>query len=95
MSLDRATVKNIANLARLAVPDDEVDQLVGELSSILGFVEQLAEVDTEGVEPMTGVGLVELPWRPDVVADGECPDKVLENAPKAEDGFFVVPKMVE
>ena len=95
MSLDKATVRNIANLARLEVPDDELDHLAGELSNILTFVEQLAEVNTDGVAPMTSVVHLELPRRPDAVTDGDCQDKVLANAPEQRDGFFVVPKVVE
>ncbi len=95
MSLDKAAVRNIANLARLEVPDDELDHLAGELSNILTFVEQLAEVNTEGVAPMTSVAHLELPWRPDAVTDGDCQDKVLANTPERQDGFFVVPKVVE
>ena len=95
MSLDKATVKNIANLARLEVRDDELDHLVGELSNILQFVEQLAEVNTDGVAPMTSVGHMELPRRADEVTDGNYPDKVLANAPECHDGFFLVPKVVE
>lgn len=95
MSLDKATVRTIANLARLDVRDDELDHLAGELSNIITFVEQLAEVDTTGVEPMTSVAHIELPLRADVVTDGNCRDKVLANAPEQYDGFFLVPKVVE
>jgi aspartyl-tRNA(Asn)/glutamyl-tRNA(Gln) amidotransferase subunit C len=95
MSLDKATVKTIATLARLEVADDELDHLAGELSHILGFVEQLAEVNTDGVAPMTSVAHMELPRRADAVTDGNCQDKVLDNAPEQQDGFFVVPKVVE
>lgn len=95
MSLDKATVRNIANLARLEVRDDELDPLAGELSNILQFVEQLAEVNTDGVAPMTSVAHMELPRRTDVVTDGNCPEKVLANAPERHDGFFLVPKVVE
>ncbi len=95
MSLDKATVKNIANLARIEVPDAELDHLAGELSNILQFVELLAEVDTDGVMPITSVIHVDLPRRVDLVSDGGYPDKILANAPEAFDGFFVVPKVVE
>ena len=95
MSLDKATVRNIANLARLEVRDDELDHLAGELSNIITFVEQLAEVNTDGVEPMTSVAHMELPRRADEVTDGDCRDKVLANAPEQQDGFFLVPKVVE
>lgn len=95
MSLDKATVRTIATLARLEVADDELDHLAGELSHILDFVEQLAEVNTDGVAPMTSVAHMELPRRADAVTDGDCQDKVLGNAPEQRDGFFLVPKVVE
>ncbi len=95
MSLDKATVRNIANLARLEVREDELDHLAGELSGILQFVAQLAEVDTDGVAPMTSVAHMELPRRPDAVTDGNCQALVLANAPERHDGFFLVPKVVE
>ena len=96
MSVDTATVKRVARLARIAVTDDEAEQLKGSLNGILDFVEQLNEVDVEGVEPMTSaVEGLSLPMREDVVTAGNDPEKVLKNAPKSEDGFFVVPKVVE
>ncbi|OAN48108.1 asparaginyl/glutamyl-tRNA amidotransferase subunit C [Paramagnetospirillum marisnigri] len=95
MSLDKATVRNIANLARIEVRDDELDHLAGELSNILTFVEQLSEVNTDGVAPMTAAAAVTLPMRVDAITDGGMPDAVLANAPEAEDGFFTVPKVVE
>ncbi len=95
MSLDKATVRTIANLARLEVRDDELDHLAGELSNIMTFVEQLSEVNTDGVQPMTSVAALSLPRRADVVTDGNCRDKVLANAPEQQDGFFLVPKLVE
>ncbi len=95
MSVDQATVRRVAHLARIAVRDDELGHLQNELNAILQFVEQLADLDVSGVEPMTGVVPTELPMREDVVNDGECPDKVLANAPDAEGGFFTVPKVVE
>jgi aspartyl-tRNA(Asn)/glutamyl-tRNA(Gln) amidotransferase subunit C len=95
MSLDKATVRNIANLARLEVREDELDHLAGELSNILQFVEQLAEVNTDGIAPMTSVAHMELPRRADEVTDGNCVDKVLANAPESHDDFFLVPKVVE
>ena len=95
MSLDKATVRTIANLARVEVRDDELDHLVGELSNILTFVEQLAEVNTDGVAPMTSVGNLTLPRRADVVTDGNNPQKILANAPERQDDFFTVPKVVE
>ncbi|MBF0095534.1 MAG: Asp-tRNA(Asn)/Glu-tRNA(Gln) amidotransferase subunit GatC [Alphaproteobacteria bacterium] len=95
MSLDKATVRNIAFLARIDVPDEELAPLAGELSAILGFIEQLREVDTTGVEPMASVAEMGLFQRADVVADGAVPAKVLANAPDAAEGFFLVPKVVE
>lgn len=95
MSLDNNTVKTIANLARIEVEDSELDHLVGELSHIIGFVEQLAEVNTDGVEPMTSVADMSLPLRADEVTDGGYPERVLANAPDKFDNFFLVPKVVE
>ena len=95
MPLDIETVRNIAFLARIKVPENELDALAGELSNILGWVEQLSGVDTEGVEPMTSVVEMRLHERDDVVDDGECREDVLANAPEREDGFFAVPKVVE
>jgi len=95
MSVDAATVRRIAHLARIAVAEDEVEHLRGELNAILAFVEQLSEVDVEGVEPMTSVTPMEMKKRQDVVTDGGIPDDIIKNAPAAQDGFFVVPKMVE
>ena len=95
MSIDKATVARIATLARIEVPEGDFDQLARELSNILGWVEQLDEVNTDGVAPMTSVTEMTLRRRDDVVTDGAIPDKVLANAPEAEDGFFVVPRVVE
>jgi aspartyl-tRNA(Asn)/glutamyl-tRNA(Gln) amidotransferase subunit C len=95
MSVDSATVRRIAHLARIAVAEDEVEHLRGELNAILAFVEQLSEVDVEGVEPMTSVIPMAMKKRPDEVTDGGIPDDILKNAPAAQDGFFVVPKVVE
>lgn len=95
MALDRAAVTRIAKLARIKVPDEELDHLAGELSNILGWIEQLNEVDIEGVEPMTSVVEVDLPKRADVVTDGGYPDKIVANAPEKHDHFFVVPKVIE
>jgi len=95
MSVDAATVRRIAHLARIAVAEDEVEHLRGELNAILAFVEQLSEVDVEGVEPMTSVIPMQMKKRPDEVTDGGIPDDILKNAPAAQDGFFVVPKVVE
>jgi len=95
MPLDRSTVENIAFLARIKVPEAELDHLAGELSHILGWVEQLAEVDTENVQPMTSVVEMTLPERDDVVNDGNDAERVLANAPERADGFYAVPKVVE
>ncbi len=95
MSLDRKAVAHIATLARIRVPDADLDGLAGELSTILDWVEQLKEVDTSQVEPMTSVVKVDLPRRKDEVTDGNCRDKVLANAPEPAHGFFTVPKVVE
>ena len=95
MSVDAATVRRIAHLARIAVAEDEVEHLRGELNAILAFVEQLSEVDVEGVEPMTSVTPMEMKKRPDEVTDGGIPDDILKNAPAAQDDFFAVPKVVE
>jgi len=95
MALDKDTVRNIATLARIRVAEAELDGLAGELSNILQFVEQLGEVDTTGIEPMTSVVAVTLPRRPDQVTDGGIADKILANAPEEAKGFFAVPKVVE
>jgi aspartyl-tRNA(Asn)/glutamyl-tRNA(Gln) amidotransferase subunit C len=95
MPVDAATVRRIAHLARIAVAEQEVEHLQGELNAILAFVEQLYEANVEGVEPMTSVTPMELKKRPDVVTDGGIPDDVVRNAPASEDHFFVVPKVVE
>ena len=95
MSVDPDTVRRIAQLARIAVAEDEIEHLRGELNAILAFVEQLSEVDVEGVEPMTSVIPMEMKKRPHIVTDGGIPDAILENAPVAEEHFFVVPKVVE
>jgi aspartyl-tRNA(Asn)/glutamyl-tRNA(Gln) amidotransferase subunit C len=95
MSVDAATVRRIAHLARIAVAEDEVEHLRGELNAILAFVEQLSEADVEGVEPMTSIIPMEMKKRPDEVTDGGIPDDILKNAPAAQDGFFVVPNVVE
>ena len=95
MSVDAATVRHIAKLARIAVSDEEVEALAPELNNILGWVEQLQEVDVEGVEPMTAVIPNKLRMRADEVTDGGKRDAVLKNAPVAEHGFFAVPKVIE
>jgi aspartyl-tRNA(Asn)/glutamyl-tRNA(Gln) amidotransferase subunit C len=95
MSVDADTVRRIAHLARIAVAEEEVERLRDELNAILGFVEQLREVNVEGVEPMTSVTPMAMKKRVDVVTDGGIRDDVLKNAPATEDGFFLVPKVVE
>jgi len=95
MSVDQTTVRRIARLARIAVTEAEVPHLQGELNAILGFVEQLNEVDVAGVEPMTSVTPMLMKKRQDVVNDGNYPERVLRNAPASEAGYFVVPKVVE
>ncbi len=95
MQVDTATVKRIARLARIKITDEEAKGLEAELSGILQWVEQLGEVDTEGVEPMTRVVATELKQRQDAVTDGEIADDVMRNAPLAENHYFVVPKVVE
>jgi len=95
MSVDSSTVKKVASLARIAVTDADAEKLVPELNSIIGWVEQLGEVDVTGVEPMTAVIPNHLRLRDDVVTDGAIRDKVLANAPQAEHGFFAVPKVIE
>ena len=95
MSVDATTVRRIAHLARIAVADEEVEHLQGELNAILAFVEQLSEVNVDGVEPMTSVTPMEMKKRPDVVTDGDIPDDIVRNAPATEDNFFLVPMVVE
>lgn len=95
MSVDTATVRHIAKLARIAVTDGEAEALVPELNNILGWIEQLQEVDVSGIEPMTAVIPNTLRLREDVVTDGGKRDAVLKNAPVAEHGFFAVPKVIE
>ena len=95
MSVDAATVRRIAHLARIAVADEEVEHLRGELNAILAFVEQLGEVDVAGVEPMTSVTPMRTKQRPDVVTDGDIADQILRNAPATEGNYFLVPKVVE
>ena len=95
MSVDADTVRRIAHLARIAVADDEVEHLRGELNAILAFVEQLSEVDVAGVEPMTSVTPMVMKKRADMVTDGGDADAVLQNAPAREGNYFVVPKVVE
>ena len=95
MALDKATVARIATLARIKVPESDLEHLAGELSGILTWIEQLNEVSTEGVEPMASVAEMTLPMRDDKVTDGGQPEKILANAPQQALGFFLVPKVVE
>jgi aspartyl-tRNA(Asn)/glutamyl-tRNA(Gln) amidotransferase subunit C len=95
MSVDQAAVRRIAHLARIAVTDAEVPHLQNEINAILAFVEELSAVDVSGVEPMTSVIPMRLPMREDIVTDGEIEPLILANAPLTEDGFFVVPKVIE
>jgi aspartyl-tRNA(Asn)/glutamyl-tRNA(Gln) amidotransferase subunit C len=95
MSVDAATVRRIAQLARIAVRDDEIQHLEGELNAMLAFVEQLSEVDIEGVAPMTSVTPMEMKKRADVVTERNIVDDILKNAPATEGHFFLVPKVVE
>ncbi len=95
MKVDEATVRRIARLARIRIDDVEAGRLVGELSSILTWVEQLEEVNTDGVEPMTSVVNAQIKMRQDEVTDGGYLDRILANAPSVEDGYFIVPKVVE
>ena len=95
MSVSPEQVRHIAKLARIAMSDEEIERLVPELKNILGWVEQLEEVNTDGVEPMTAVVPNKLRLREDKVTDGDCRDEILANAPVAEHGFFAVPKVIE
>jgi aspartyl-tRNA(Asn)/glutamyl-tRNA(Gln) amidotransferase subunit C len=95
MSVDAQTVRRIAHLARIAVADDEIPHLQAELNAILAFVEQLAAVDVADIEPMTSVTPMAMKKRPDIITDGEIAEQILRNAPATQDGFFLVPKVVE
>ncbi len=95
MSVDLAAVRRIAHLARIAVSNEEAPHLQDQINAILSFVEALGEVNVEGVEPMTSVIPIKLPMREDVVDDGDIAPLVLANAPLSEDGYFLVPKVVE
>lgn len=95
MALDQETVRRIAALARIKVPEENLSPLASELNNIIGWIEQLSEVDTDGVKPMTSVVETVSPRRDDIVTDGGTPDKVLQNAPQAEEAFYTVPKVVE
>ncbi len=96
ISIDEKTVRKVAKLARIALPEERVAPMAAELNGIMAWIEQLNEVNVDGVEPMTSaVEGLSLPMREDIVTDGNNPDRVLKNAPKSEDGFYVVPKVVE
>ena len=95
MSVDLATVKRVAHLARIAVSEDDASRMTGELNAILGFVEQLGEVDVSGVEPMTSVTPMAMKKREDIVTDGNKADDIVANAPNSDRNFFLVPKVVE
>ncbi|MFP4313728.1 MAG: Asp-tRNA(Asn)/Glu-tRNA(Gln) amidotransferase subunit GatC [Alphaproteobacteria bacterium] len=95
MSITKETVLKVANLNRLAIDDTQAEKWVPELNKIMGFIEQLSEVDTDGVEPLANVVDIPLRLREDEVSDGNCQDKVLANAPESMQGFYVVPKVVE
>lgn len=95
MSIDKDTARKVAHLARIAVKDEDLPKLAGELSAVLAFMEQLNEVDVAGVEPMTSVTPMRLPRREDQVTDGNIQKQILKNAPDAREGFFAVPKVVE
>jgi aspartyl-tRNA(Asn)/glutamyl-tRNA(Gln) amidotransferase subunit C len=95
MAVDEKIVRRVAGLARIAMRDDDIAPLVGELNNILGWIDQLAAVDTAGVAPMTAVIPKAMPWRADVVTDGDQADAVLANAPGAAHGYFAVPKVIE
>lgn len=95
MSLDKTTVAKVANLARIRIEEKDLDSLANELNNILGWVEQLGEVDTDGVAPMTSVADMQLRWREDKVSDGGYGEDIVANAPTSEDGFFAVPKVIE
>ena len=95
MAIDAATVRKVARLARISEPEERLEPLARELTGIMAWIEQLNEVDTDGVEPMTSAVHTPLPMRDDVVTDGGDPAKVLSNAPKSDRNFYVVPKVVE
>jgi aspartyl-tRNA(Asn)/glutamyl-tRNA(Gln) amidotransferase subunit C len=95
MSVDAATVKRVAHLARIALPAEDVATMQGEINAMLVFVEQLNEVDVDGIEPMTSVMPMRMKKRADVVNDGEIADQIIRNAPQSEDDYFMVPKVVE
>lgn len=94
-NIDKATVAKIARLARIKIEDEKLEPLAGELNNIIGWVEQLSEVNTDDIEPMSSVVDAKLRWRDDVVNDGDKSESVLKNAPNAEYGFYAVPKVIE
>lgn len=95
MSLDPATVRRIARLSRLRIDDEQVARMQGDLNGILGWIEQLNEVDVEGIEPLTGAAMMAMRMREDVVTDGDLQEAVLSNAPDRDGPFYAVPKVVE
>lgn len=95
MSLSREQVKKVAGLSRLRMSDEQLDKMAPELNNILGFIEQLSEVNTDNIEPLANVARSTLPLRDDVVNDGDCVDRVLANAPESVENYFAVPKVVE
>ena len=95
MAIDAATVRKVARLARIAEPEEKLEPLAQELSGIMAWIEQLNEVDTDGVTPMTSAVSMPMPMREDVVTEGGDAERVLSNAPRSKDHFFVVPKVVE
>jgi len=95
MSVDKTTVSRVARLARINIDDDRLEPMAQELSSIMNWIEQLNEVDTDAVEPLASVTGHALPMRDDIVTDGEMADQIVQNAPESMSGFFVVPKVVE
>lgn len=95
MTVTKDDVRKVARLSRIAVAEARLDPMAEELSGIMGWIDQLNEVDVEGVDPMTSVVATQLPMREDVISDGDKAEDVLANAPKADEGFFVVPRSVE
>lgn len=95
MSVDKETVRKVARLSRIRIEEDRLEPMTNELNGILNWIEQLEEVEVDGIEPMTTAVEMSLPMREDSITDGNIQDKVLANAPRSEDGFFVVPKVVE
>jgi aspartyl-tRNA(Asn)/glutamyl-tRNA(Gln) amidotransferase subunit C len=95
MAIDASTVRKVARLARIAIPESGLEHMAREIDGIMSWIDQLAEVDTDGVEPMTSAVAATLPLRDDVVTDGAMVERVVFNAPRTVDGFFVVPKVVE